>query len=90
MLVAAALFAYRGADMASTYGSAHTICPYFVRDYSRSIACEGWGGDDEILHRFRDVPAKCAHQRRYCFGYGYDRCPIARLAAQQTEKATEK
>lgn len=64
--------------MASTTGASNSICPYYIREYKRSITCEGLIDGEETLHRFRSVKEKCAHQRRCCFRYDYDRCPYAK------------
>ena len=65
--------------MASAYGSTHTVCPFFIREYSKSVSCEGLSERDEIIYKFGSEPAKNAHQRKYCFGYNFTRCPIAKV-----------
>lgn len=72
--------------MASTTGGAHAVCPFYIREYKRSITCEGVGQSDEILHRFSGGQEKAEFQRRYCFGYGFYRCPVARMLWEKYEK----
>lgn len=72
--------------MASTYGGAHAVCPFFIREYSKSVSCEGLSDQAEIIYKFGSAHAKCAHQRRYCFGYDFARCPIAEAILKQYDE----
>lgn len=72
--------------MASSTGASKSICPYFLREYNKSITCEGLEDTDEIMHRFDSAKDKCAFQRRYCFRYEYRRCPFAKAITEKYNK----
>ena len=65
--------------MASSTGASKSICPYFLREYNKSITCEGLCGKDEFMHRFVSTKDKCDYQKKYCFRYDYSRCPLAKI-----------
>ena len=73
--------------MPSTTGGADTICPFFLRDYTHTITCEGAVDGEETVHRFATVKDKVAHQERYCFKREYGECPyVAPLEIKYNNK----
>lgn len=64
--------------MANIAGGTLTFCPFYIREWEKTITCEGFYGGGEVLQRFNTASQRVVHQHKYCFTQNYNECPIAR------------
>lgn len=78
-----------GAGMPNTRAAASCICPYFVRERPRAVACQGAAAGSQIEQKFETPGQKEKHMRRCCCGYHYaQRCAVAYVLEKiETKKA---
>lgn len=52
-------------------------CPFYLGDdrRDRSIRCEGYSEQTQVLSRFKSLDAKDRHMGIYCVGR-FERCPV--------------
>ncbi len=55
------------------------ICPFFVRERDKKIACESVVPGCTMLLEFCAVEEKKAYRKRYCQSFSYTKCPIAQM-----------
>ena len=66
------------------------VCPYFCKEVSVAISCEGWfGPDTRVKLCFPDGAAKERYMKRRCECMGgYKRCLVARALEHKYAKET--
>jgi hypothetical protein len=63
----------------NTTGSANAICPFYLRESTKSISCEGFAGE-ACLIRFDSAGARRTWALDHCERYDYgERCPYAKM-----------
>lgn len=71
--------------MARMYEDKLVMCPYFVRQDSTRIHCEGWTDQNRTtsITAFDSASDRRAHAAKYCNQPRWDTCPLCRLIAQK-------
>lgn len=71
--------------MARMYDDKLVQCPYFVRQDSTRIHCEGWSDKNRTttITAFDSAGDRREHAERYCNSIRWDLCPLCRLIAQK-------
>ncbi len=66
-------------------------CPFFKSDSSTTIACESiLQNCRRIRSEFVSSHCKILHEEKYCFGFGYHRCPIAEVINDKLNREEER
>ena len=74
--------------MANYRTGASTICPFYLREAEKSIACEGLTPGTCCLTRFAGKEEKEQFQAECCQGFEYaERCPLAAALMEKYDKA---
>lgn len=61
-------------------GGVMTVCPFYLREKTKKIMCEGCADSAEIGIFFSAEESKNAWQERYCYDMkGFHYCPVARM-----------
>jgi len=71
--------------MAAMDGGA-VVCPFYLREAPKSVACEGLSDGTVTLTRFTSREAKERYKLRYCDTFTYSRCPLAAALAAKYEE----
>lgn len=58
-------------------GYVKAVCPFYQSEYRTGVVCEGFDKADACAVRFRDTPTRDDFEARFCFGFAYEKCPIA-------------
>lgn len=60
-------------------------CPYFKGDSRMSVACEPYIKLATRANRteFTSEDSRRGHEEKYCFTFGYNRCPYAKLLTER-------
>ena len=72
--------------MSNFTGGANTVCPFYDRENSTSITCEGIFAPSVITMKFKSAKDKKAWQECNCFLFEYKNCPVARGLIEKYEK----
>lgn len=65
-------------------GSARTICPFYMRETSECITCEGFHRRMTLRMDFETEESKAGWQREKCNTFSYmESCPLARELSGQ-------
>jgi len=54
------------------------VCPFYERESTRSITCEGMTDTTQCSIKFPDEGGKRRWFDKYCGGFEYTKCPYAR------------
>ena len=55
------------------------VCPFYHRENSEKIFCEGLSKETSIQLTFSTVRALKAHRNVFCCGFNFIGCPIAKM-----------
>ena len=76
--------------MSHGIGKGSAICPYFVREASKQVTCEGFIPDAYIAVVFRTNADLRRWQQEMCLTWNYVDCPIAQKLNQLYEDGEHK
>ena len=65
-------------------GLTKAVCPYFIRESTRTITCEGFVNDAKSTLSFMTPTQKLDFQREHCFCYDSE-CPVREKNNQRFE-----
>lgn len=66
------------------------VCPFYHRENSEKIFCEGLSKETAIQLTFNTVRALKAHRSVFCCGFDFLRCPIAKMLWEVWEESEEE
>lgn len=65
------------------WGTANTICPFYIRESEYRITCEGISEDTVLSLGFPSCREKVSWQEAYCSRFEYTKCPIAHIMKEK-------
>ena len=69
--------------MASWRGSTNTVCPFYVREATYEVSCEGINGCECLKICFSSSEEKTEWQEEVCATHDFMLCPLAAVIAYE-------